>query len=377
MKRRRIFGVLPHSPLLVVLFALIAAPLHAQVRIKDITDLDGARANQLYGFGLVVGLDSTGSRSTFTQQVAVDMLQKLNVTAQIFTQSPADNVIRSTSISAVMVTAEIGPFNRKGSRIDGTVGTLDDTRSLQGGTLVMTPLRGADGEVYAVAQGPLSIGGFAVGGQAARAQKNQVNTGRIPNGGIVEKEALGDIFAGNKFRLLLKEPDYNTARMIAKAINVRHPESALIQDGGAVVVCVPFEKSKSCNAFVSEVGLFDVIPDVPARVVINERTGTVVAGENVTLSATAVASGNLFIFAAETPLVSQPGPFGGGQTAVVPRTTLGAQEQGSRLNVVPKTTTVAELARGLNSLGVSPRDLITIFQALKQAGALHAEIVIQ
>lgn len=371
------FSILDSRFFVLLLLALVAAPAKAQVRIKDITDLDGARANQLYGFGLVVGLDNTGSRSTFTQQVAVDMLQKMNVTAQIFTQSPADNVIRSTSIAAVMVTAEIGPFSRKGSRIDVTVGALDDTRSLQGGTLILTPLRGADGEVYAVAQGPLSIGGFAVGGQAARGQKNQVNSGRIPNGAIVEKEALGDIFVGNKFRLLLKEPDYNTARMIAKAINVRHPDSAMIQDGGAVVVCVPFEKSKSCNAFVSEVGLFDVIPDIPARVVINERTGTVVAGENVTLSATAVAHGNLFIFATETPLVSQPGPFAGGQTAVVPRTSVGAREEGNRLNIVPKTTTVAELARALNSLGVTPRDLISIFQSLKQAGALHAELVVQ
>jgi flagellar P-ring protein precursor FlgI len=305
------------------------------------------------------------------------MLQKLNVTGQIFTQSPADNVIRSTSISAVMVTAEIGPFARKGSRIDVSVSALDDARSLQGGTLLLTPLRGADGEVYGVAQGPLSVGGFAISGQSARVQKNQVNGGRIPNGGIVEKDALGDIFRDNKFRLLLKEPDYNTARMIAKAINVRFPEAALIQDAGAVVVCVPFSKTKSCNAFVSEVGLLDVTPDLPARVVINERTGTVVAGENVTLTPSAVAHGNLFILSAETPLVSQPNAFGGGQTAVVPRTTVGGQEQGTRLNPIPKTTTVAELARALNSLGVSPRDLISIFQALKQAGALHAEIVIQ
>ena len=359
------------------LLLTIATPASGQVRIKDITDLDGARSNQLYGFGLVVGLDGTGSRSSFTQQVAVDMLQKMNVTAQIFSQLPSDNVIRSTSISAVMVTAEIGPYARKGSKIDVTVSAMDDARSLQGGVLLLTPLRGADSEVYAVAQGPLSIGGFAIGGQSARAQKNQVNVGRIPNGANVEKEALGEVLQLNKARLLLKEPDLHTARRIAKAINFRHKEAAIVQDAGAVVVCLPDASLKNPMPFLSEVGLYDVYPDAPARVVINERTGTVVAGDNVTISATAIAHGNLYLMAAEVPIVSQPNPLGGGGTAVVPRTQLGATEQGARLNVVPRTTTVAELARALNMLGVTPRDLISIFQALKQAGALHAEIVVQ
>lgn len=356
--------------------ALLTPAAPAQVRIKDLTDLEGVRSNQLYGFGLVVGLDNTGSRTTFTQQVAVEVLQRLNFTTQIFSANPAESVIRSNSMAVVMVTAEIGPFGRKGSRVDVTVSAMDDSRSLQGGTLLFCPLRGVDGEVYVTAQGPLSVGGFAVGGQAAAVQKNQVNVGRVPNGGIVEKEALGEFLHHGKARLLLKEPDFNTSRLIAKAINERYPSTALAQDAGAVLVCPPPDPCRPPVQFLGEIGLLEVRPDVPARVVINERTGTVVAGDNVTISTTAVAHGNLFIVAAEAAAVSQPPPFSGGATAVTPRTALGAVEQRSRLVVVPRSTTVADVARALNALGVTPRDLISIFQALKQAGALHAELVI-
>ncbi len=348
----------------------------AQVRIKDITDVAGARSNQLFGFGLVVGLDGTGSRSTFTQQVAVDMLQRLGTTTQIFSQLPAESVIRSTSISAVMVIAELGPFTRKGGRIDVTVSALDDARSLQGGTLIFTPLRGADGQVYAVAQGPVSVGGFSVTGQAAGIQKNHLNVGRIPGGAIVEKEAPGEIFRHGRATLLLKDPDMNTARLIAKVINERYAGAATAIDPGAVVVCPPADPCKTPLQFLAEIGLLEVVPDLPARVVINERTGTVVAGEHVTISPTAVSHGNLYIGVSERPIVSQPGVFAPGQTAIVPRTQIGAVEQQARLVVLPPTTTVADVARALNALGVTPRDLIAIFQALKQAGALHAELII-
>jgi flagellar P-ring protein precursor FlgI len=353
-----------------------ATTASAQVRIKDITEIGGARSNQLVGFGLVVGLDGTGSRSTFTQQIAVDMLQRFGVSAQIFSQSPSDAVIRSTSISAVMVVADIGPFARVGGRLDVTVSALDDARSLQGGTLVFTPLKGSDGQVYATAQGPLSVGGFAIGGAAAGIQKNQLNTGRIPNGGVIEKEAPGSYVCRGRSQLLLKDPDFNTARLIAKAINARHPLSALAVDAGSVDLDPGMDITKTPLQFLAEVGLLEVKPDVPARVVINERTGTIVTGENVTISATAIAHGNLFLSVAEAPLVSQPAPLAGGTTAAVPRTAVGAAEQRSRLVPVPKATTVADLARSLNALGVTPRDLISIFQALKQAGALHAELVI-
>jgi flagellar P-ring protein precursor FlgI len=355
---------------------LMASSAGAQVRVKDVTDVAGARNNQLFGFGLVVGLDRTGSRSTFTQQVAVDMLQRQGVTTQIFSQLPAESVLRSTSISAVMVTAEIGPFGRKGSRVDVTVSALDDSRSLQGGTLVMTPLRGADGQVYVVAQGPVSIGGFSVTAQASGVQKNHLNVGRVPGGGIVEKEAPGEFAPLGKVQLLLKEPDFNTARLLAKTINERYPNYALALDAGAVGLCLPPDPRHSPAQIIAEIGLLEIRPDAPARIVINERTGTLVAGENVSIATTAVSHGNLYIGVGVTPVVSQPAPFSGGETVVVPRTQIATAEERRRMIVVPKATTVAEVARVLNALGVTPRDLIAIFQALKQAGALHAELLI-
>lgn len=363
---------------LLALLALAAAPAGAgaQVRIKDITDVAGARSNQLFGFGLVVGLDGTGSRSTFTQDVAVQMLQRLNTTTQIFSQLPAESVIRSTSISAVMVTAEIGPFARKGSRLDVTVSCMDDARSLQGGTLILTPLRGVDGNVYALAQGPLSVGGFSVTGQAAGVQKNHLNVGRVPEGGIVEKEAPGELVRDGTARLLLRQPDPNTARLIAKTINDRFPNTATALDPGAVGLCAPSDPAKTPTQFVAEVGLLEVKPDVVARVVINERTGTVVAGENVSISPCAVAHGNLFIGVSNAPVAAQPNPLGGGTTAVLPRTNVAGVEQSARLIPVQRSTTVSEVARAMNALGVTPRDLIAIFQAMKQAGALHAELVV-
>jgi flagellar P-ring protein precursor FlgI len=363
--------------LAVVAVVAVSHTASAQVRIKDITDVAGARSNQLVGFGLVVGLDGTGSRSTFTQQIAVDMLQRMGTTTQIFSQLPADSVIRSTSISAVLVTAEIGPFARKGSRLDVTVSAIDDARSLQGGTLIFTPLRGADGGVYAIAQGPLSIGGFSVTGQAAGVQKNHLNVGRIPSGGMVEKEAPGEIVKHGKATLLLKDPDFNTARLIAKAINERYPGTATATDPGAVVLCAPADPTKTPTLFLAEVGLLEVRPDTTARVVINERTGTIVAGENVTISSAAIAHGNLFIGVSNAPVVSQPGPLAGGNTAVVPRTTVAGIEQPGRLIPVPKSTTVGDVARAMNALGVTPRDLIAIFQQMKKAGSLHAEIIIE
>jgi flagellar P-ring protein precursor FlgI len=354
---------------------LWAAP--GEVRIKDLTDFEGARNNQLYGFGLVVGLNGSGSRSLFTQQVVVDMLQKLNVTSTIFSQLPSDNVIRSTNISAVMVTAEIGPFARPGSRLDVTVSSLDDSSSLLGGTLILTPLKGPDGEVYAVAQGPLSVGGFAYTGQSGTSVlKNHPTVGRIAGGAIVEKEARGEIICNGCLRLLVRDPDFNTSRLIAKAINDRFPGSALSVDGGAVQIKMPPDRCGNPMGFVSELGLLTVTPDVPARVVINERTGTIVAGEKVTISTAAVAHGNLSILTVEEPQVSQPQAFASGQTVVVPRSSVGATETRNRLVVVPRTVTVGDLARALNALGVTPRDLISIFQSLKQAGALHAELVI-
>ena len=362
--------------IIILSFIIINHAAYAQVRIKDVTDVAGAHPNQLFGFGLVVGLDGTGSRSTFTQQVAVEMLQRLGTTTQIFSQLPAESVIRSTSISAVIVTAELSPYSRKGSRIDVTVSAIDDARSLQGGTLVFTPLRGADGEVYVIAQGPVSVGGFSVAGQASSVQKNHLNVGRIPAGGVVEKEALGNIIKYNKITLLLKTPDFNTAKNICNVINRKYTTCSIPLDAGAVTIYIPQDKLKDPINFIAEIGQLAILPDTTAKVVINERTGTVVAGENVTISPIAISHGNLYLGISERPIVSQPTGFAAGQTAIAPRTQVGAVEQQARFVTLPPTTTVSDVARALNALGVSPRDIIAIFQALKQAGALHAEIII-
>jgi len=352
-------------------------PAFAGVRIKDITDFEGARSNQLYGFGLVVGLDNTGSRSSFTQRVVIDMLQKLSVGGTIFQNLPSDNVFRSGSVSAVMVTTEIGPYARQGSRIDVTVSALDDATSLQGGTLILTPLRGADGEVYAVAQGSLSVGGFAFAGRAASVQKNHPTVGRIPNGASIEHEARGEILCQGRIRLLLRDSDYESATAIGKVINDRFANSAQVLDAGTVQVMLPKSALANPVAFASEIGLLEIIPDSTARVVINERTGTIVAGEQVKISTVAIAHGNLAIVKSEEPQVSQPNAFSNGKTVVVPRTKVGITEQAGALRVVDRTITVGNLARALNALGVSPRDLISIFQTLKGAGALHADLIIQ
>src|SRR5579875_3985024 len=268
----------------------LVAPAQAGARIKDITDLEGARNNQLYGFGLVVGLNGTGGRSRFTQQVAVDMMKRLCVVSKIAFQHVTDNTFKSPNISAVMVTAEIGPFARIGSRLDVTVSILDDATSLQGGTLLFTPLKGADGVVYAVGQGPLSVGGFSFGGAAASAQKNFVSVARIPGGAMVEHEARGEVMNKGRVHLLLKNADYATARSVAAVINQWMPGHALPLDAGTIEVVVPPEFRSHAVAFLSDLGNLEVLTDAPARVVINERTGTVVAGENVKIATVAIVT---------------------------------------------------------------------------------------
>jgi len=359
------------------IWLLMTSALSAQkVRVKDIAEIEGVRSNQLYGVGLVVGLNGTGGTSMFTQQVAVDMLQKLDITSTIFRETRRDNVFKSKNISVVTVTAELPPFARKGSRIDVTVSVLDDATSLVGGVLLLTPLRGADGRVYAVAQGPVSVGGFSYSGQAANAQKNHPTTGRIPGGAVVELEALGHMVSDGYIRLLLKNPDFATARAVAAAINGRYPKIAQALDPGTIALELPSDFANDPVGFLSEITSLEVQPDYPATVVINERTGTIVAGEHVQLSTVAIAHGNLAIVTSETPEVSQPAPFSEGQTRVVPRTELSVTEEGAHIQVLPQAVTVADLARALNALGVTPRDLIAIFQALERAGALHAKLII-
>jgi flagellar P-ring protein precursor FlgI len=374
-----------------------ATPGRADVRIKDITMVQGARGNQLYGTGLVFGLNGTGAKSLATQQMAIDLLRKMEVTTKLQRQTQLDNVFKSTSISQVMVTTEIPAFSRKGSRLDVMVSMVDDGTSLEGGTLLLTPLRGADGEVYAVAQGNVSIGGFRVRNNAPGGQTNHPTNARIPAGAIVEKEALGQINLGGVVRLLLRDADSTTAAVIVQAINAKFPDSAMTVDPGTVQVRIPAKYLRAVSEFANELGQIRVMPDATARVVINERTGTVIVGHNVRISSVAIAHGSLVIkpnIAAApgglTPLPGDPSSLTdsvaprGGQgdriddilEALRPRPVQTPANQGpASLREVEQTFTVAELARVLNALGVSPRDLIAIFQALKESGAMHAELV--
>lgn len=355
------------------------ATSRAEVRIKDITSVEGARGNQLYGVGLVVGLNNTGARNLSTQQMAIDMLRKVELTSTIARQSLLDNVFKSTSIAKVWVTAELPEFARKGSKLDVTVSVLDDASSLQGGTLVLTPLRGADGEVYSVAQGQVSIGGFQVRG-ANNGQLNHPTVARIQGGAFVEKEALGEINQNGLVRLLLRDPDYSTSSKISLAINERFPGAAKSVDAGTVQIRIPNGLIRRVTEFVSEVGLLSVMPDTAAKVIINERTGTVIVGHNVRVSAVAIAHGNLVIKpnmsvvpppALLTPPKNEDERFG---TIPVPPA---PDDQPQTFHRIDQSYTVAELARILNALGVSPRDLIAIFESLKDSGALHAELVIK
>jgi flagellar P-ring protein precursor FlgI len=367
--------------LLAGLAGTFPARASAEVRIKDITDLEGAQSNHLVGFGLVVGLNGTGSKQTFTQQVAVDMLQRWMVTTKLTADLKGDSAFKSGNIAAVMVTTELGPFARVGSRIDVTVSALDDASSLDNGTLIMTPLKGVDGVEYVVAQGAVSVGGYLFAasgggaGTAASAQKNHPTVGRVVNGPMVVREARGNVFCGGRLKLLIREPDYSTSRAIAKKINEKFPGVAYTVDAGTVNIFVPADRCTNVVSFISDIGLLEITPDSPAKVIINERTGTIAAGHNVKISTVAITHGNLAIVTSNEPIVSQPNSFSRGKTKVLPRAQLGVTEQPHAMNVIEETMTVGELARALNALGAAPRDLIVIFQALKKLGALHAELV--
>ncbi len=366
------------SALVIALLGVALWPTggEAGVRIKDITEVEGAVSNQLFGVGLVVGLSGTGAKSASTRQMAIDLLAKLGVNNKLVGDGAGAAIYLSNNISTVFVTADLGPWQRRGSRMDITVSIADDASSLQGGQLILTPLNGVDGEVYVTAQGPVSVGGFKFKGEGASVQQNFPSTGRVVNGGLVVKEAPGKILCNGQLRLLLHDPDYVTAPAVAKAINQRWPYTAMTLDAGTVNVIVPGDRYSNLVDFVGEIGLLEVDPDTVARVVIDERTGTIVVGKEVKIDTVAIQHGNLNITTTENPQVSQPLPFSRGRTVEVPRTDLNVNQQhGGGLHVIKGTVTVAELARALNALGATPSDVIAIFQALKQMGALHAELV--
>lgn len=352
-------------------FSAAAAP----TRIKDIVRVEGVRKNQLIGYGLVVGLNGTGDRlrnTPFTEQSLASMLERMGVNVR-------DEDLRTKNVAAVMVTAELPPFAQQGSLIDVTVSGLGDASSLAGGTLLVTPLLGADGEVYAVAQGAVAISGFDVSGQAARVTKGVPTTGRIVNGAIVERELGVNLNEVPVVNLSLRNPDFTTAIRIAEAINDHLDQpGARALDLNNVEIRVPDAYRGEVARFIYEIENLTVTPDAVAKVVIDEKSGTIVIGNEVRVSKVAITQGNLTIQITETPQVSQPSPFSQtGETVVVPRTNIEVDEEtGAGFAILEDYTTLEALVAGLNRLGMSPRDIIAILQAIKVAGALQAEIEI-
>jgi len=345
-------------------------------RIKDIMDIQGVRGNPLTGVGLVTGLSGTGDSSLLSRQMLTNVLRDSGLVL-----SPTD--LKGGSVAVVVVTAELGPFHREGTRIDVDVSTLGDAKTLQGGMLLPTPLKGLDGQVYAVAQGGVSLGGWSVSGASASMSKNHQTVGRIAGGAIVEKSELSTFVehvAGQRFiTLSLRNEDFSTARRVSEAINESHANSAMVLDAACVKIMIPANVHRAgVVAFLDELMQKEVVVDMPAVVVINERTGTIVVGESVGISTVAISQGSLVVKVKESAFVSQPtAPFSGaGSTVVVPETSLGAEEQDGYLIPVEQAVTVSELAKTLNAIGASPRDLIAIFNALKKAGALQAKLVI-
>ncbi|MCK9908087.1 flagellar basal body P-ring protein FlgI [Microbacteriaceae bacterium K1510] len=361
--------------LLAVVLALAVTTADAAVRIKDIANLKGVRDNQIIGYGLVIGLKGTGDtlrNAPFTEQSLQSMLDNMGINVR-------GTALRTRNVAAVVVTADLPPFASRGSRMDVAISSMGDASSLTGGTLIMTPLRGADGEVYAVAQGAIAVGGYSIEGQAQTVSQGTPTAGRIPNGGLIEREVQGRFYEMESLVLELKNPDFVTATRILDVINQygrgRYRASvAFERDYRTIILSRP--RSVAPVRFVAEIGELMVEPDTPARVVVDERTGTVVIGRNVQISTVAVTHGNLSVRITEVPQVSQPGPFSRGQTVVTPQTFIEANEPGAQVAIL-RGTDLQRLVRGLNQIGLKPSGIIAILQAIKAAGALQADLVIQ
>jgi flagellar P-ring protein precursor FlgI len=343
----------------------------ATSRIKDLANIEGVRQNQLIGYGLVVGLNGTGdtlNNIPFTKQSLQAMLERLGVNIRGAT-------IRTGNVAAVMVTANLPAFGTQGTRIDVTVSSLGDAKSLQGGTLLVTPLLGADGNVYAVGQGSVAINGFQAEGEAAKITRGVPTVGRIANGAIIEREIDFALNRLNQVRLALRNADFTTAKRIAGAINdFIGTNTAEPLDSSTVQINVPKQYNGNVVSLLTELEQLQIEPDLAAKIVIDERSGIIVMGRDVRVSTVAVAQGNLTVTISESPQVSQPAPFSRGQTRVVPRTKIGVQEDGKKFAVVREGVSLQQLVDGLNALGIGPRDLIAILQAIKAAGAIQAEI---
>ncbi len=360
--------------LLVFLCLVPGLAVAGPVRIKDLVEFDGVRGNDLVGYGLVVGLNGTGDgirNAPFTEEIMSNLLERLGVNV-------AGEEYRPKNVAAVFVTANLPPFARAGGRIDVTVSAIGDAKSLLGGTLVMTPLNGADGQIYAVAQGTIIAGGIAAEGEAARVVQGVPTAGTIPSGAYVEREVEFDFAGLDQLRLALRAPDFTTAARIEDAINrdMGHGAARML-DGGTVLLNVSAVGNGSPAHVLSRVENIAVEPESRARVVVDQRSGTIVMGQDVRISRVAVAQGNLTLRVEEAPTVSQPNPFAEGESIVVPSTTASiTTEPGKGLAEVTGGTSLSEVVAGLNALGVAPYDMIDILKSINAAGALHAEFVV-
>lgn len=352
---------------------LVSPPAMGNSRIKDISDIEGVRENYLIGYGLVVGLNGTGdsiSSMAFTEESLIGMLERLGVNTR-------DGKIKSKNIAAVMVTGSLPAFARQGTRIDVSISALGDAKSLQGGVLLVTPMLGADGEVYAIAQGQVAIGGYSAEGQGQSVVKGVPTSGRIANGGIIEREIQFDFANQKSIKLALRNPDFTTASRVTDAVNSYLGSlAATTIDSGTVDINLAKTRSNDLIQMLTDIEQLRIQPDQAAKVIIDEKSGIIVIGENVRINPIAIAQGNLTIRITETPQVSQPAPFSTtGETVTVPRTDIEVDEQEkNRLNILKSGVSLQELVDGLNALGVGPRDMISILQAVKAAGALQAEI---
>ena len=342
------------------------------VRLKDIAMVQGARENQLLGYGIVVGLNGTGDTSDVASTIIKNFLDRMNVTVKA-------GDLNAKNVALVTVTATLPAFARPGVRIDCLVSSLADSKSLQGGVLLQTPLMGADRQVYAVAQGPVSTGGFAAIGAAGSIEKGHPTVANVPNGALIERPVPVTLAPDGTLTVCLREPDFTTAARLAEAINTRFAGAARPVDSGTIRVAIPAAERAADRLvpFLAKLEEVGVRPDAPARVIINERTGTIVGGGNVRIAQVAIAHGSLVFITKESAMVSQPAPLSrGGQTVTVPDTEIEVQEPDRRFAVIEDTLTVGDVARALNALGVKPSDIVAIFQAIKRAGALPAELVI-
>jgi len=359
------------SLMVAVLHILASTPAYG-ARLKDIADIEGVRGNQLFGYGVVVGLNGTGDGKSveFTTKSVSNLLEKMGIRVDA-------KDVKVKNIASVLVTATLPAFIRPGSRIDVTLSSIGDAKSLQGGTLLFTPLKGADGNVYAVAQGAVTVGGFAVEGGGDSAQKNHPTVGAISAGGTVERAIPFDLFQSKRVRIVLREPDFTTMTRVVTAINGRlgKPVASAL-DSASVEIPLMGDLMLDPITVVSQLEQVDVEQDAGAKVVVNERSGTVIMGESVRIGKVALAHGNLSITIRSETQVSQPNPVGEGETAVVTNTDVTVGEEKRSLSLIGGEVTLADVVKALNALGATPRDLISIFTALKRAGALHAELVI-